>query len=117
MTDTLLEQAVERLQRKLNLTDPDSDTLALLNDELTDAEGSLLLYLGWESFEENLLGKVVALAALYYQQDRMMERGFRSRGYSEGQVSQTDNYLTPEQLQEASEDLLHSLARYRRVTC
>ena len=57
MTDTLLEQAVERLQRKLNLTDPDSDTLALLNDELTDAEGSLLLYLGWESFEENLLGR------------------------------------------------------------
>lgn len=40
MTDVQLEQATERLQRKLNLTDPDGDTLALLGDELLDAEES-----------------------------------------------------------------------------
>lgn len=117
MTDTVLEQAVERLQRKLRLTDPDSDTLAILNDELVDAEGALLLYLGWEALDETLLGKLVELAALYYQQDRQLEQGFRSRSYSEGQVAQNDSYLTPDQLQEAAEELLHSLARYRRVTC
>lgn len=117
MTDVLLEQAMERLQRKLHLTEPDNDTLAILHDELLDAEGALLLYLGWEALDETLLGKAIELAALYYQQDRMLERGFRSRGYSEGQVSQSDSYLTPGQIQEAAEELLNSLARYRRVTC
>lgn len=63
MTDVQLEQATERLQRKLNLTDPDGDTLALLGDELLDAEGELLLYLGWEALDETLMGKAVELAA------------------------------------------------------
>lgn len=117
MTEALLDTAMTRLQRKLNLVDPDSDTLALLGDELLDAEGELLLYLSWETLDETLLGKTVDLAALYYQQDRLTEQGYRSRGYSEGQVSQNDSYLTPEQIQEAAEELLGSLARYRRVTC
>ena len=103
MTDVQLEQATERLQRKLNLTDPDGDTLALLGDELLDAEGELLLYLGWEALDETLMGKAVELAALYYQQDRMMERGYRSRNYSEGQVSQSDSYLTPDQMRETAD--------------
>ena len=117
MTDVQLEQATERLQRKLNLTDPDGDTLALLGDELLDAEGELLLYLGWEALDETLMGKAVELAALYYQHDRMMERGYRSRNYSEGQVSQSDSYLTPDQMRETAEELFRGLARYRRVTC
>lgn len=117
MTEALLEAALVRLQRKLSLTDPDTDELALLNDELVDAERELLRYLNWDALDETLLGKAVELAALYYQQDRLTERGYQSRGYSEGQVSQNDSYLTPEQLQEAAEELMHSLARYRRVTC
>lgn len=117
MTEALLETALTRLQRKLSLTDPDSDEVALLHDELTDAEGELLLYLGREALDETLLSKAIELAALYYQQDRLTEQGYRSRGYSEGQVSQNDSYLTPEQIQEAAEELLQSLARYRRVTC
>ncbi len=117
MTEERLEAALERLQRKLSLTDPDSDELALLSDELLDAEGELLLYLGWDELDETLLGKTIELAALYYQQDRLTERGYSSRGYSEGQVSQNDNYLTPAQIQETAQELLHSLARYRRVTC
>ena len=69
MTEVLLETLLERLQRKLSLTDPDSEELALLADELTDAEGKLLLYLDMDNLEERFHGKVVELAALYYQQD------------------------------------------------
>ena len=47
----------------------------------------------------------------------MMERGYRSRNYSEGQVSQSDSYLTPDQMRETAEELFRGLARYRRVTC
>ena len=45
MTEVLLETLLERLQRKLSLPDPDSEELALLADELSDAEGKILLYL------------------------------------------------------------------------
>ena len=95
----------------------DTVHINLLGDELLDAEGELLLYLGWEALDETLMGKAVELAALYYQQDRMMERGYRSRNYSEGQVSQSDSYLTPDQMRETAEELFRGLARYRRVTC
>ena len=39
MTEVLLETLLERLQRKLSLPNPDSEELALLADELSDAEG------------------------------------------------------------------------------
>lgn len=117
MTDTTLELLLQRLQRKLSLTDPDSDEEALLADELADAERELLLYLGMESLEERFYGKVVELAALYYRQDTLSEQGYASRSYTEGQVTQSDSYLTPAQLQQAAAELFDSLARYRRVLC
>lgn len=119
MTDTLLEQLLERLVRKLELDEPDGDTLALLEDELRDAEGELTLYLGWEAGEvaERLPGKAVELAALYYRQDVLAERGLSSYTYSEGQVSERESYQTPGQIKEAAGEVFRSLARYRRVSC
>lgn len=118
MTEVLLETLLERLQRKLSLTDPDSEELALLEDELTDAEGKLLLYLDMDSLEERFHGKVVELAALYYQQDKQSEDGsYASRSYTEGQVTQSDSYLTPSQIKQAEAEVLESVARYRRVSC
>lgn len=121
MTDAWMETAVERLARKLGLApgELDSDTLALLEDEVRDAAGELQLYLDWElsELEERLPGKVVELAALYYRQDRLTEGGLTERSYSEGQVSEQERYRTPEQFQAAAAELLQSLARYRRVTC
>ena len=64
MTEVLLETLLERLQRKLSLPDPDSEELALLADELSDAEGKLLLYLDVDALEERFHGTVVELAAL-----------------------------------------------------
>lgn len=118
MTEVLLETLLGRLQRKLSLTDPDSEELALLADELTDAEGKLLLYLDMDSLEERFHGTVVELAALYYQQDKWSEDGcYTSRSYTEGQVTQSDSYLTPSQLKQAEAEVLESVARYRRVSC
>ena len=64
MTEVLLETLLERLQRKLSLPDPDSEELALLADELSDAEGKILLYLDVDALEERFHGTVVELAAL-----------------------------------------------------
>lgn len=118
MTEVLLETLLERLQRKLSLPAPDSEELALLADELSDAEGKLLLYLDVDALEERFHGTVVELAALYYQQDKQSEDGgYASRSYTEGQVTQSDSYLTPSQLKQAEAEVLERIARYRRVSC
>ena len=65
-----------------------------------------------------VLPEVVELAALYYQQDKQSEdRGYASRSYTEGQVTQSDSYLTPSQLKQAEAEVLERIARYRRVSC
>ena len=119
MTETLLESLLERLVRKLELDEPDGDTLALLEDELRDAEGEIALYLNWEGEEvsEKLAGKLVELAALFYRQDRLREEGLTGRSSSEGQVSESEPYQTPEQLRGEMRDLRSGRARYRRVVC
>lgn len=118
MTEQVLEELMQRLQRKLSLTNSDNDELALLADELRDAEGTLMLYLDVDALEERFHGKVVELAALYYHQDKQSEEGYyASRGYTEGQVSQTDHYITLAQLQQAEAEVFDSVARYRRVSC
>ena len=65
-----------------------------------------------------VLPEVVELAALYYQQDKQSEDGgYASRSYTEGQVTQSDSYLTPSQLKQAEAEVLERIARYRRVSC
>lgn len=119
MTGEQMELALTRLERKLGLEGPEEDTVLLLEDELLDAEGELLLYLGADALEDRFLPKAVELAALYYQRDRGEQgtAGLKSAGYTEGQVSQTESYLTPAEFRSGVAEVLESLARYRRVTC
>lgn len=117
MTDEVMEQLLVRLERKLGLEEPEEDTVALLEDELWDAEGEILLYLDLQALEENLLNKVVELAAIFYRRDQSESGGVKSSSYSEGQVSQSDTYMGPEEYRAAVNEVLDSLARYRRVSC
>ncbi|MCD8147094.1 MAG: hypothetical protein LUD84_07460 [Clostridiales bacterium] len=117
MTDEVMETLLEQLERKLGLDAPEDDEIALLEDELSDAEGELLLYLGIDELDSGMLHKAVELAALFYRRDVSEAEGRKSSAYSEGQVSQSDTYLGPEEYQEAVADILDSLARYRRVGC
>lgn len=119
MTAAQIEQALAKLCRRLGLESPEEDTLLLLEDELNDAACEVLLYLGADNLEECWLGKVTELAALYYQRDRreLEGGGLQSASYTEGQVSQSEQYLTPSAFQAGVAEILDSLARYRRVSC
>lgn len=119
MTAAQMEQALAKLCRKLGLEEPEEDTLLLLQDELEDAGSEVLLYLGADSLEDAWLSKVVELAALYYQRDqRELEGGgLQSASYAEGQISQSEQYLTPSAFRAGVAEVLESLARYRRVSC
>ncbi|MCD8381404.1 MAG: hypothetical protein LUC30_00590 [Clostridiales bacterium] len=119
MTSEQMESSLERLERKLGLEEPEEDVVLLLEDELLDAEGELMLYLGVSSLEEQFLYKTVELAALYYQRDRweLESGGLRTSAYSEGQISQSEQYLSPAELRAGTAEILDSLARFRRVSC
>lgn len=119
MTRVQTEQALNRLCRRLGLEQPEEEVLLLLEDELLDAECELLLYLGADSLEEQFLSKTVELAALYYQRDRreLENGGLQSASYAEGQISQSERYLTPSEFRSGVAEILESLARYRRVSC
>lgn len=119
MTAAQMEEALAKLCRRLGLEDPEENTLLLLEDELTDAACELLLYLGADQMEQAWLSKVVELAALYYQRDRreLEGGGLQSSSYTEGQISQSEQYLTPAAFQAGVAEVLESLARYRRVSC
>lgn len=119
MTDTQTEAALARLCRRLGLDNPEEDALLLLEDELNAAEYEILLYLGAAELEDSWLTKAVELAALYYQRDRreLESGGLQSAAYTEGQISQSEQYLTPAALQAGAAEILRSLARYRRVSC
>lgn len=112
-----MELLLVRLGRKLGLTEPEEDEAALMEDELLDAEGEILLYLGCEELEEHLLSKVVELAAVFYRRDSAEHEGAAMSSYTEGQISESVTYLSPSEYRAAVGDLLDSLARYRRVTC
>lgn len=119
MNGAQTEAALARLCRRLGLEAAEEDTLLLLEDELNDAECELLLYLGADSLEEQWLSKAVELAALYYQRDRreLEGGGLQAASYTEGQVSQSEQYLTPAAFRAGVAEILESLARYRRVSC
>ncbi|MCD7837833.1 MAG: hypothetical protein LUG65_02830, partial [Clostridiales bacterium] len=93
MTDEVMETLLVQLERKLGMDTPEDDEIALMEDELTDAEGELLLYLGVDELDSKMLGKVVELAALFYRRDVSEAEGRKSSAYTEGQVSQSDTYL------------------------
>lgn len=117
MTVEMLDAAKEKLIRKLSIAAPDSETEALLEDALEDAECALLLYLRWDEVTTALLPKVVELASLYYQRSigRAASGALKSWSYSENQVSQSESYLDAADYAAAEQALLDSLAQYREV--
>ena len=108
MTVEMLEAAKEKLIRKLSIAAPDSETEALLEDALEDAECALLLYLRWDEVTTALLPKVVELASLYYQRSigRAASGALKSWSYSENQVSQSESYLDAADYAAAEQALL-----------
>lgn len=116
MTEEMQVVAKDKLLHKLSMEDPDSTAMTLLDEELEDAESDLLLYLGWDTLTATMLPKVVALAALYYQRDTATASGVvKSSSYSEGNVSQSESYLSPEEYIAAEQKILDSVAQYREV--
>ncbi|MCC8064162.1 MAG: hypothetical protein LIO70_03625 [Clostridiales bacterium] len=112
--ETLLELLVARLE------DGDEDTLeSCLEDAAAEVQG----YLGWtddewetDSLPNLFQRKIVQLAAVLYRRDAAAQAtgGAASRSYSEGDVSQSEAYLSGEDYQSQADGLLASLARYRR---
>lgn len=114
MDGAVLERLLSRLRRKLGLEDADDDTTLLLEDELTDAECELLLFLNRETLPPALEVKLVELAALYYRRDSQELHGLKSASYAEGDVSQSESYLTGAEYQEEVDALLSSVRHWRR---
>lgn len=83
--------SLEKLKRRLNVTDTDRD--ALLGDLLEDAEAFVLGYTGRKSMLDELKGVVVELAAASY--NLLGLEGAAS--HAEGGVSATVNLL-PKQM-------------------
>lgn len=114
MTTEVLELLISRLTRKLGLDEPESDVLILLEDELCDAEAELLLYLNREELPAAMQSKVVELAALFYRRDITEEPNLKAASYSEGDVSQSETYMTTAEFQTAVTELLSGIAHWRR---
>lgn len=117
LTNETKEALLERLRRKLRLDEPDEELLTLLEDELLDAEAELKLELNVDELDEDFHAKLVALSVLYYKQDLCTEDLVRSWTCTEGQVSESQTKESLESLQKAERELLHSVRRYRRVSC
>lgn len=119
MTVQRQEQLYLRLLRRLGIEDPDEDTVLLLTDVLSDAQGEIASYLGVQEVEERFDAKVLELAALFFRRDRQEQEsaGLRSASYTEGQLSHSESYLTPKELRGGMQEILEELARYRRVSC
>ncbi len=117
MTEEMLSSLLPKLERVLHLEDPDEDVIVLLEDELCDAEGELLLYLGVRELDEVIMPKVVELAAVFYRRDCTEHMGLKSGSYAEGQLSQSETYMTAEDYRNAVQEIVSDLARYRSVSC
>jgi hypothetical protein len=118
MAPERLEELLVRLERRLGLEELDNETTALLEDELCEAEGELLLYLNMEKLPDSLTAYAVKLATVYYQRDKQQQDsgGEKAWSYSEGEQSQNITLLTPEDFKGAAQGILSSLAPYRQVT-
>jgi hypothetical protein len=114
VTQERLEAMQGRLARRLKLDEEDEDLLVMLEDALTDAEAELLLYLNRETLPEALYPKVLELADLYARRDLADNPDLCSMSYSEGDVSRSETYLTGKDYRDQEDDLLSSVAHWRR---
>ncbi len=121
MTETIKEALLSDLTVRLGLEEDDAALVAALEDAGADVQ----LYLGytddeWEvdTLPAAIQRKVGQLAALYYQRDaaEIAAAGLSSVSYKEGDVQQSESYLSPADYQDKADRLLATLARYRRCS-
>lgn len=117
MTEQVLDTLMVRLERRLRLDDPEEEELLLMQEELESAEQEILLYLGETALDQRLWGYVLELASLYYRKDCSEITGVKSYSYSEGQVSERTEPISDREFRGGVAEVLHGLARYRRVPC
>lgn len=111
--ETLLRRAKRRLGQELN-----EEEEQRLTNALYDAEEELLLYLNRLELREQMYGKVVELAVLFYHRDHQEGGGVKSSSYSEGDVSQSVTYQTDTEYRAAVDAVLRSVSHWRRrVRC
>ncbi|MBR1780545.1 MAG: hypothetical protein IJ751_03980 [Oscillospiraceae bacterium] len=114
MDQALKDIALPRLRRALGLTEGEDEQR--LEDALAAAEEKICRYLLQSELPDAVDCLLVELAALVYL--RTGERSaLKSESYSEGQLSQSQSYLTAEELAQGEEALLRCLAPWRRVRC
>lgn len=84
-----------------------------------DAANEIMLELNVNELEERFFPKVVDLAAVRFLQAKSAEKtGFVSSwSFSEGQVSESEKYLTQADYDKQAQGILDSLKRYRQVRC
>ncbi len=114
MTQQEIESALPGLRRSLGLGE---EADALLTDALNAAAEEIERTLGFPysaGFADCLLTE---LAALKYYALGANAANVKSSSYSEGQLSQSTCYFTPQELQEGQQAILRSLAPFRRVRC
>lgn len=117
MTNEAMATLLAQLQRKLGLGEPSEEESQRLEDALAEAESEMLLYLNVETLESRYLPKVAELAALYYRRENLNTvDGAKATSVTEGGLSQSVTYLSPEDWQRQEQAIFASIARYRRVT-
>lgn len=112
----MLNTAQEKLRRALGLAEDGGGEEALA-DALAAAEEEICRYLNRDGLPDYAGCLLVELAALKYLRRGEDRLGKKSESYSEGQLSQSESYLSPEELTAGETALLRTLAPYRRVKC
>ena len=113
MTEERLDELLWRLEQRLKLTQPDEDTVLLLEDFLQDAEAELLLYLNRETLPAAMERKVLELATVYARQTLADNPDLAAASYSEGDIKQSETYLTGKDYQAQASEILVSVAHWR----
>lgn len=112
MTAATLAYALPRLRRSLGVGE---EADQVLTDRLESAEEEILRYLNRTQLPEYAMSLLVELAGLRYLQHQ--SRGKRAVSYSEGQLSQREEFYDPDSVTAGVDALLRTLAPYRRVQC
>ena len=111
-----VETALLRLRRSLGLGAEEGDK-EVLTDALERAEEKICRYLRTDSLPTCAAWLQIELAAMEYQRMTQPAGEKTSESYTEGQLSQSASYLTPEAWTAGELELLSQLAPYRKVAC
>ena len=114
MTEQLLKLTMPRLRRSLGVAEGEE---AALTDALEQAAELICRYLNRTDVPALAEWLLVELAAMRYRRMAAPGGAVRSESCAEGQLSQSVQYLSPEEQTAGEEVLLATLAPYRQVDC